>query len=238
MHLRIVFLAVTLLLAGAGWAAADELTPPAADYRAELHIQAGSFVLSGPVYYARDKERRDLKLQGTSFPAKAMIIRRDKNVMWVLNTEHKAYSGVPLSSVQTIGSDFLSTALIEKTKLGPETVDGIKTTKYRVKFAGTSNGRLAGQIWLTPDNIVLRFEGEFSNKGQSALIHMGLANLKIGPQPAEVFEAPKGFKLVPATDPIMGIMAEPLPAIPGGRERDRHPFLPRRGTGAGAHAVD
>lgn len=209
MDIRTVFLTGALLLAGAGWATADELTPPTADYRAEFNIQAGSFVLSGPVYYAHDKERRELKLQGTSLPAKTMIIRRDKNVMWVLNPEHKAYSGVPLSNIRTSGSDFFSTELVEKTKLGSETIGGIETTKYRVKFAETPNGQLVGQIWLTSDNIVVRFEGEFSSKGHSSLIRMSLANLKIGPQPAEVFETPKGLRLVPATHPTMGIMAPP-----------------------------
>lgn len=211
MYLRIACVVVALFLLGIDRVAADEQTRPTVEYQADVRIEAGSLVLSGPVQYAPDKERRTLMLQGTSIPARVMIIRRDKNVGWVLDKQSKSYFAVSLPSMPASESSSFSTSPIEKIKIRSETIDGIEATKYRVKFTETKDGQLVGYIWLTPNNIALRFEGEFLHKGQPAPFRMNLTNLKIGPQPAEVFEVPKDFRLVPANHPTMGIFGPPGP---------------------------
>ncbi len=177
-------------------------------------MEAGRLALSGPIHYAPEKERRSLKLLGSRVPAKVIIIRRDKRIAWVLDPSSRSYFRAPLPKIPGPTNRFLSGAVIEKTKVGIESVDGIRTTRYKVKFAENKSGRLVGDIWVTAENIVVRVNGKVLKNKRSTPFHLRLTNLKIGKQPDDVFEPPKGFKLVPASHPTMGVLVKP-PASPG-----------------------
>lgn len=215
MTLRIAIAALVLFPLAAAPAVAETLAPPTVEYQGQLRIEAGRLVLSGRVRLAGGKERRSLKLHGSRIPAKVMIIRRDKGVAWVLDPGTKSYFRVALPNKSGAGGRFLSAPLLEKTRLGTETLDGVETTRYRVKFAKGGNGRLAGDIWVTAENIVLRVDGNVLRNQRATPFRMTLTDLKIAPQPASVFEPPTAFRLVPASHPTMGAMVKP-PAPPRG----------------------
>jgi hypothetical protein len=147
-----------------------------------------------------------------------MIIRRDKNVVWVLNPEHKSYYQVPLSTEGASYTGFMSRALTEKIEVGRETIGGIETTKYRVAFAEVEGAGLVGHIWVSADNIVLRVEGTTIDreKNRPRSFRMRLDNLKRALQAPDLFEVPKDFTQVPSSHPTLGIMAPPPRRLGGG----------------------
>ena len=215
MFIRVLILALVLLPLAAESTVGETLTRPSVEYRGELLMEAGRLALSGPIHYAPEKERRSLKLHGSRIPAKVIIIRRDKRVVWVLDPPSRSYYRAPLpkKSRGTLNR-LLSGTGIEKTKVGIESLDGIRTTRYKVKFAENKSGRLVGDMWVTAENIVVRVSGKVLKNKRSTPFHLRLTDLKIGKQPDDVFEPPKGFKLVPASHPTMGVLVKP-PASPG-----------------------
>ena len=95
--------------------------------------------------------------------------------------------------------------------VGNEIVDGVATTRYKVEFAPGKSGQLVGEMWITAENIVVRVDGKVLTDKRSTPFHLRLTDLSIGKQSAEVFEPPKGFRLVPASHPTMGALVKPRP---------------------------
>ncbi len=214
MFIRVLILGLVLLPLAAERTVGETLARPSVEYRGELLMEAGRLALSGPIHYAPEKERRSLKLHGSRIPAKVIIIRRDKRIVWVLDPSSRSYYRAPLPKSRGTSNRLLSGAVIEKTKVGIESLDGIPTTRYKVKFAENESGRLVGDIWVTAENIVVRVDGKILKNKRSTPFHLRLTDLKIGKQPDELFEPPKGFKLVAASHPTMGVLVKP-PASPG-----------------------
>lgn len=200
-----------ILLVWAGGVVATGLPSPTVDYQGMLRFETGRLAVAGPVHVSGAKERRTLALVGARVPAKEMIMRPDLGVVWVADPTSRSYYLARLPADQRGAGGLLSASLEEKMLLGRETVDGFATSHYRVRFAETAEGQLTGEIWVTAENIVLRLEGSVRKDGRSTPLRMTLSELRIGPQPADAFEPPSGFRLVPASHPTMGVFAQPDP---------------------------
>jgi hypothetical protein len=96
---------------------------------------------------------------------------------------------------------------LKKHPIGQETVNGIATTKYAIDESVTE-GRATGTLWLSRDGILMRLAGSFTREnGKVSTVRWELTHVKIGPQPASLFEAPPGFSKLPpeAIAPLLGL---------------------------------
>lgn len=96
---------------------------------------------------------------------------------------------------------------LKRHPIGAETVNGIATTKYAIDEV-VPEGHAAGTLWLSRDGIPMRLAGTFTGKnGKTATVGWELAHVKVGPQPASLFEAPNGFSKLPAeaVAPLLGL---------------------------------
>ena len=96
---------------------------------------------------------------------------------------------------------------LRKNLLGEETVNGIATTKYKIDES-VPEGHAAGALWLSRDGIPMRLAGSFTaTNGKVSTLRWELRHVKIGPQPAALFEAPQGFSKLPpeAIAPLLGL---------------------------------
>src|SRR6266545_3874148 len=96
---------------------------------------------------------------------------------------------------------------LTKNPVGPETVNGIATTKYKIDQT-VPEGHAAGTLWLSRDGIPMKLTGSFTaSNGKVSTVRWELRHVKIGPQPAALFEAPQGFSKLPpeAIAPLLGL---------------------------------
>ena len=96
---------------------------------------------------------------------------------------------------------------LRKDPVGEETVNGIATTKYKIDQT-VPEGHAAGALWLSRDGIPMRLAGSFTaTNGKVSTLRWELRHVKIGPQPAALFEAPQGFSKLPpeAIAPLLGL---------------------------------
>jgi hypothetical protein len=101
----------------------------------------------------------------------------------------------------------LTSKQLTKNPAGQETVDGIATTKYRID-ATVTEGHAEGMLWLSRDGIPMKLTGSFTaQNGKVSTIRWELSHVKIGPQPAALFEAPEGYSKLPpeAVAPLLGL---------------------------------
>ncbi len=96
---------------------------------------------------------------------------------------------------------------LKKHPVGQESVNGIVTTKYAIDEA-VPEGHATATLWLSRDGIPMRLVGSFTGrKGKVSTVRWELSHVKIGPQPASLFEAPPGFSKLPpeAIAPLLGL---------------------------------
>jgi hypothetical protein len=94
---------------------------------------------------------------------------------------------------------------------GTETIDGIATTKYAVDKS-LPEGHLSGALWLSRDGIPMRCDGRFiAGKGRVSTVHWELQDVRIGQQPATLFEPPQGYTKMPpeAAATLLGLRFAP-----------------------------
>ncbi len=107
----------------------------------------------------------------------------------------------------------LGTPALKKHPAGQETVNGIATTKYAIDET-MPEGHATGTLWLSRDGIPMKLAGSFTRQsGKVSTLRWELSHVKIGPQPAALFEAPKGFSKLPpeAVAPLLGLKLKSTP---------------------------
>jgi hypothetical protein len=97
---------------------------------------------------------------------------------------------------------------------GRDIVNGIATTRYAIDES-VPQGHAVGTLWLSRDGIPMKLDGKFiANHGKPATIHWELRHVRIGPQPAALFEVPPGYSKLPpeAVAPLLGLRVVHPPA--------------------------
>jgi hypothetical protein len=98
--------------------------------------------------------------------------------------------------------------------VGPETVNGITTTKYELDEK-TPHGRAVGALWLSEEGIPMKCDASLAtDKGKVSTIRWELRHVKIGAQDAALFEIPRGYAKLPpeAAAPLLGMRLARTPA--------------------------
>jgi len=96
---------------------------------------------------------------------------------------------------------------LKKHPIGQETIGGISTTKYEIDET-VPEGHAAGTLWLSKEGIPMRLAGTFAAaKGKVSTVRWELSHVKLGPQPADLFEPPHGYSKLPveAVAPLLGL---------------------------------
>jgi hypothetical protein len=102
---------------------------------------------------------------------------------------------------------FLDGRALDKRPIGKAVVNGIATTEYAIDET-VSDGRAEGAAWLSRDGIPMRLAGTFTGKrGKPTRVRWELSHVRLGPQPAALFQAPHGYTKLPAEAiaPLLGL---------------------------------
>jgi hypothetical protein len=101
----------------------------------------------------------------------------------------------------------LASPALRKREVGRETVNGVATTKYAIDET-VPDGHATGTLWLSRDGIPMRLAGTFTGQGgRVSAIRWELSHVRLGPQPAALFETPPGYSRLPpeAVAPLLGL---------------------------------
>lgn len=160
---------------------------PLREYAADQVMRTREGTHTGKIFVSPDKSRLEMTLEGQR---QVMIARLDKRVFWMLMPEERMYVEMPIPERP---EDALSgrdpTQKIERRLVGSETVSGHPTKKYKVTVTGKDE-TYVGYQWLAQDlgELPIRWEDE------QGTARVELRNIKVGRQPAELFEVPAGFQ--------------------------------------------
>ncbi len=152
----------------------------AQEFSADMVSREGKETVTARIVAAGDKIRVEM-------PESTMIIRRDKNLMWVLMPAGKTYMEQPINMAQAPKATREFDGEIERVAMGIETVDGQPAEKFKVTYL--ENGKKVSVYqWLRAGEFPVKVEaidGSWSTE---------FKNLKTGIQAAGLFEPPAGYE--------------------------------------------
>jgi hypothetical protein len=155
---------------------------------------------NGKIWAMPGKERHEQAIQAFR---PVFILHSDSPVgEAVLPQLHTVVQFVMPAELRALGAPEL-----KKHPVGQESVNGIATTKYAIDET-VPEGHANGTLWLSHDGIPMRLTGTFTAaKGKVSAVRWELSHVKIGPQPANLFEAPQGYSRLPAeaVAPLLGL---------------------------------
>lgn len=164
-----------------------------------------TLVFDGKSYVGRmfampGRERHEQKIQGFS---PVFLLRGDNPVADIVLAQlHTVVQFALPPELRVFGSREL-----KKRPLGRDTVNGVATTKYAIDET-VPEGHAAGTLWLSAEGIPMRLAGRFTTQnGKNSELRWELKEVKVGPQPAALFEAPAGYSKLPpeAVAPLLGL---------------------------------
>ena len=173
---------------------AQDTPPPFAmdkEYSADVAITTkDSTTLQGRTFVSGDKLRSEMTMDGM---AMVTIIRKDEKKIYQVMTAQKMVMAMPYDPDKFKGRMTSSFGPEGKFDLvGPETVDGVATTKYKVTSDKTKQ---VVYFWLDVANKVpvkmTTEDGAFSIEWK---------NYSVGPQDAALFEPPSNYQVMPMPD--------------------------------------
>jgi hypothetical protein len=187
-----MFLMVAAMtVAGATQAASPK--PPQVEYSADSVIETAEVSMKGRVHYTPTRERREM-VMGSGGDKMITITRHDKKMAWTLMPSEKMYMEMNLAQGNASDKSDLSQYKFEQTVIGPETVNGVNTTKSKIVMTGPKGEKMGGFMWTTKENIVVKTDAIAIDKKEKHRFKTELTNLKVGKQDPKLFEVPAGYQ--------------------------------------------
>lgn len=159
------------------------------DYSADYAMETADMTMQGKIYSTPGMERREFDQGGDKM---ITIVRHDKKVAWTLMPGEKAYMESKLEASGGHGDD-ISSYKMQKTDVGSETVNGVKTTKSKVIMTGANGVKLGGFLWTSKDGIMVKVDTIAVDKNHKNRYKFELKHLKVAKQDKALFAIPKGY---------------------------------------------
>lgn len=195
-------LLIAIAAAAGPAAAARMLGDPSVPFSADRTLTVGDRSFTGKLYAIPGSQRHEQRIAGVD----QVIILHGKDARgWLVLPALNSYVEFwfARAAVELKANDLLST------KLGEETIDGQRTSKYRIEHTARDGTMADGYIWLTREGIPMRLDGMYSpaKGGEPTNVHMELSNVRQGPQDAALFAVPQNMMKLPggALAPLLGI---------------------------------
>ncbi|MBK9948894.1 MAG: hypothetical protein IPP12_17135 [Nitrospira sp.] len=172
------------------------------DYSADSTMETeGGMTMKSRLYHTVEKER--MEMGGSD--GMVSIIRKDKKVVWQLMGN--MYMEMPMDASNASGMDAFD--ITEQVEVGPETINGLKTTKSKiVAVKKDGSGKFGGFFWTTKEGITVKMDMLSKEGDKKMRMTSELSNLKIEKQDPALFEVPAGY-----TKNDMGAMMGGMPNI-------------------------
>ena len=170
------------------------------DYSADSTMETeGGMTMKSRLYHTVEKER--MEMGGSD--GMVSIIRKDKKVVWQLMGN--MYMEMPMDASNASGMDAFD--ITEQVDVGPETINGLKTTKSKiVAVKKDGSGKFGGFFWTTKEGITVKMDMLSKEGDKKMRMTSELSNLKIEKQDPALFEVPAGY-----TKNDMGAMMGGMP---------------------------
>ncbi|MEW6713933.1 MAG: DUF4412 domain-containing protein [Nitrospirota bacterium] len=185
----VLVLAVAVLFSVTVWAADKTFQESDVEYSADEQMETEDVAMQAKVFHAPGKERREQDMSGMQ---QIMIMRRDKNVIWMLMPDQKMYMEMKMGQGKEDTAD-INDYTIEYSVVGEEVINGINTTKNKVIVTDKKGNKFGGFMWVSMEGIMVKMDTVSRVEGSKMRVKMERKNIKIQKQDSKLFEIPSGY---------------------------------------------
>lgn len=176
----IVSFVMVMLILGARLACAQE-------FSADMVSTMEGKTMTTKVYASPEKVRMEMPKDMT------MIVRKDKNVSWMIMPSEKKYmeNSIDFSKMPKVSKNFEGE--VERASMGTDTVNGQPVEKFKVTYTNMGKSISVYQ-WLKDGQFPVKIEaidGSWSTEYK---------NISTASIPADMFEPPAGFEKIVMPD--------------------------------------
>lgn len=213
---------IVLLIAFAVGAAAEAAGPLdlKVEYSADVLVGTGENTRPGKLWRTPKAVRLETSESGQP---QTVIVRVDRSSAVLLVPMMKLAIETDLSGLALTQALLEASDKLKSTNLGPDTIEGTRTTRWRVETVPDPRaGWFRGFVWATDRGVVMKIEGEGEHRAKRGYVHLLFRNVKVGPQDAMLFEAPADFRTLPVTDAMLDALLkgmEQMDRLRGGAPR-------------------
>ena len=155
-------------------------------FAADARIETEEMTTTTRIHYKPGMVRDEIDVGGQ----KMVTSRRfDTNKVWMLMGQGM-YMEVDSEQGSQQAPEY---KLISRELIGPETVNGMATIKYKSVYE-TKDGKFGGFTWFTGDNIAVKGFLISETKGEKQRLKFEFTSLERAEQPDSLFELPPGAK--------------------------------------------
>jgi hypothetical protein len=176
--------------AASAWAAVN-LLDLKVEYSAESVAGSGANPQVGRLWRTPTALRHESADNGR---AQTFIVRFDRNAAWLLVPELKLALETDLTGLSQLSGLPNAAEKLNPVEVGPETVDGMRATKFSITADDPKAGWFRGFVWRTGQGVVLKIDGEGEHQGRRGVVHLQFRNVRIGPQDPSLFDPPADYK--------------------------------------------
>ncbi len=155
-------------------------------FAADVKIETEEMTATARVYYKPGKVRDEMNMGDQEM----VVIRNfDTNKVWMIMGQGM-YMEIDAGNGNNQAPEY---KLISREVIGPETVNGMETIKYKSVYE-SKDGKFGGFTWYTDDNIAVKGFLIHESKGEKQRVKFEFTNLKRGAQADSLFEIPPGYQ--------------------------------------------
>jgi hypothetical protein len=197
----LVVLALVVAGVTAGSARAALIGDAAVPYRADSTVTVNGRTYIGVVFHIPGRDRHEQDVEGIP-----EVVILDGTAMrgWLVLPGLNSY--VEFAFPQLMAE--LNAQTLLGAPVGHETVNRVRTTKYRIDHTGADGLHAHGFAWVSADGVMMRLDGTVARPGMSrpTAIQLELDNLQVGRQDRALFDLPPGLMKLPsgALAPLLG----------------------------------
>jgi len=169
-----------------------DFAKPDVSYSATRVMQVEQGTYRQRFHYVPQKTRSEMTTGGRDV---VTITRDDLSVIWVF-IDPTTYLETSMDDLEAYGDRTAGSPdameVTEYTEVGRETMNGLETTKYRVRAEDADGDEMIGHFWVTDERVPVRMEMDFQleTEDRRSTIVVWLEDLAVGPQDAALFEVP------------------------------------------------
>ena len=170
----------------------EKMGQPNIEFSADEVMETAEFKMESKIYKAINKERKETNMAGHK---SIMIMRFDKKVIWQLMPDQKMYMEKKMEQDDPKNKMEDPTALdIEKTEVGPETINGLSCIKYKIITTSKDGTKMGGFMWIaTKEQVMVKMDAIAKSEKSKNRVKIELKNIKFDKQPSSLFEIPPEY---------------------------------------------
>jgi hypothetical protein len=193
MRRLIVWLGLALAIAAPVRAQARLLGDALIPYSAERTVIVNGRRYTGMVFHIPGRDRDEQRMGGVD---EILILDTAQKHGFLILPLLKTY--VPFAFPELMAE--LGNPAFRRSPVGHDTVNGVRTTKYRIDYTAADRTRARGFIWLSGQGVLMRLDGWITRPGHGKplKLRMELAKLAVGPQDPALFQLPAGLVKLPS----------------------------------------